>query len=141
PDFGHEAENWLHLNAGRGRVLGPILENELLPRDSMMVVVAGGVVFDAEDWVGDAAPMQALFVRLGETPINAGKCEELPPSLDELLSRLDNPVVRVEIAGRGVMPVWWDNEAYQWDGTRLVAENVPHFNLQTTFLCALPDAP
>jgi hypothetical protein len=122
-------------------VLGPILDRGAVGPNTTLVVLAAAPVFDLDDWIGQPELRGAVFVRCGTRDVSGGRLPESPPAADALLQRVDNPVVAVELAGRGVMPFWWDNPAFHWDGTRLTARDVADFSLTVGFLCGFADAP
>lgn len=140
-EFVRDGGRWYQENNRRARLIGPVLEQLEDEPETTVVVLGTGRVFDAEDWPGTPPGERTLWVRFGEAALTGGLCREYEPSLEQLRLWLDNPVVRVELSGRGAMPFFWDNDDYRWDGARLAAERAERWSVQVGFLGATAEEP
>lgn len=127
--------DWYRANNGRARVIGEILEQFDTGYPLNMVVLASGRIFDLEDWLDTPILSRATFVRLGEVSITNGLCKEWKPSAEIIKPHLDNPIVCLSLSGSTMMPIYWDNNAYSWDGAQLVAKEASASSLRANVLC------
>ena len=130
--FPARAVQWFAENRGRASLAGPVFET-IDPRAHVNAVVIGsGRVFDLDDWSGAAFWSGMTLVSMGD-PLQtaAGLPELFSPTPSELLQRVYDPVVRVEISGPGFLPTSWDNPNYAIDqgpdGWRLVCERAEEY--------------
>lgn len=135
-NFSRQSNQWHQENLGRVRLMGRVFEQLENEAETSVVVLAAGRVFDAEDWVKTSIGKRTIFVRFGNVALTDKRYPEWEPSLEQLRLRLNNPVKQVEILVRGAMPFFWDNDAYQWDGAQLVANEAKQFAVCVGFLLA-----
>jgi len=113
-DLQRFAVRWFEENRRRVSIVAPVFE--ALGDDIASVVIIGcGRIYDLEDWEGTPILDRTLLVRVGDSlQAPPGRLEELAsPAPEEILSRLCDPVARVEISGSGFMPIFWDNRGYR----------------------------
>ena len=137
--FAEIRENYaaiLEKNKGRASLITPIFEQLESEDISTIVVLAAGRIFDLEDWQHTQLLEKALFVNFGNQTITSEICEEWLPSIDHLKSKLYNPIQKVELSGKGIMPIYWDNPAYYLQGTSLIAEHAKSYAVHVGFLSA-----
>lgn len=107
-----DAPKWWRENNFRGSFLTPILERL---GNCKVVVIGSGLIYDLEDWRDSEWASKLFFVKAGESlraALAIGEevdCIQLP----ELLSRLHDPIVSVEIGGIAFMPYYWSNHGYK----------------------------
>lgn len=135
-EFARQGRRWYQANSGRASIISPVFERLQKEEDTTVVVLGAGKIFDLEDWRDTPLLQRTVFVRWGEAPLTGGLSEEWEPSLEQLRMRLDNPITRVELPGRVGMPFFWDNDAYQWEGDKLVAERAKKFAVRVGLLVA-----
>ena len=133
-DFARQGGRWYQANSRRASLIGPIFEQLEGEGEKTIVVLGNSRIFDLEDWLGTTLLEHTLFVRFGNVSLTEGMCDEHKPEFEQLRQRLNNPVVKIDMFDNGVMPFFWDNDAYQWDGARLVAERAESFSTQVGFL-------
>jgi hypothetical protein len=139
--FASRAAQWFMENRRRASLGTPIWET-LSQNDMPLVVVIGaGRIFDLEDWADTTLARRMLLISMGESMQGgAAIAEEVAtPTVQNLLQRLHDPVVRVELSGPGFMPVWWDNAGYQLhltggEATLVAAERREDYTLTVRFL-------
>lgn len=132
--FARQGRRWYQANSRRASIISPVLERLEKEVETTVVVLGAGKIFDWEDWQNTPLLQRTVFVRWGEASLTGGLSEEWEPSLEQLRMRLDNPVMRVELPGQRWMPFFWDNDAYQWDGEKLVAERAKQFAVRVGYL-------
>ncbi|MBN1483855.1 MAG: hypothetical protein JXA37_03970 [Chloroflexia bacterium] len=133
---------WFRENRGRASLLAPLREGLEAEELSTIVLIGAGPVFDLPDWAGSDLLQRLLLASVG--PSLQGRqdiAEELrDPRVSDLMPRLYNPLTRVEIAGPGFMPLYWDNDAYglQWSAGQvsLRAAQAEEYRLALSFLAA-----
>jgi len=93
----------------------PVLETLKSHEPCTIVVIGSGRLFDLEDWEGTPLLQRMLLVSMEDslqsTPATAPEISS--PTPQELLQRLHDPVIGVEITGPGFLPMWWDNPGYR----------------------------
>ncbi len=115
-----QADTWLRENAGRGSFISPIFESLADQPDAVVAVAGAGPIFDLPDWRGHPLAENAVWMKVGPVGLTNGVYPEETYTCEQLAERLNNPTVRVEIGGPGVMPIRWDDPAFRWEGERLV---------------------
>jgi len=110
--------NWRQANARRLSVVGPILD-QLAP-ETVAVVVGSGRVFDCDDYSKRDWLSRLIWLPCGQ-PMTNGTFPEGHLDLAQLHERLAGGVRSVWLGAAGAMPFAWDNPAYYWDGSRLIA--------------------
>lgn len=126
-EFIRDSEAIFSANAGRGRVLSPLLE---ALRDSIPVrvlLIAAGRIVDLEDWNHTPFAERIAVLRTDPSLTIAG------PNRDFDLSDLDMAgiarlaclrAVRFRISWAGGFPFAWSNSAFQFDQGSLVADEM-----------------
>ena len=113
--FTSRAVQWFQENQQRASLVTPVLET-LNPYEACTIVVLGsGHLFDLEDWEGTPLLQHMLLVNMEDSlqsTLNIAS-EISSPTPQELLQRLHDPGVSVEIVGPGFLPIWWDNAGYR----------------------------
>lgn len=141
-DFASNAPGWFAQNARRTSLINPVFES--LPQDGSMsiIVIGSGRIYDLEDWENTVLLQNTILVSLEES-LQGGAClaeEMVSPSAQEVVRRVYDPTVRVEITGLGFMPAQWDNPAYALhmdEGIcRLTAERSENYGLDIR--CRIP---
>jgi hypothetical protein len=137
---------WFIENRRRASLVTPVWD--VLPDEPGVVVVIGaGPLYDLPDWAETPILARTLLVTLGdslqdERPLTT---EIAQPRVSDLLGRLYDPIVRVEVAEPGWMPLWWQNPGYRLvcaaDGVSLVAERLSDYHLPLGFLAPAGHAP
>jgi hypothetical protein len=133
--FSARAVQWFAENRGRASLIGPVFETFDPRVHSNVVVIGSGRVFDLDDWSGVAFWSDMTLVSMGETLQSsaAGATELFSPSPGELVQRVYDPVIRVEISGPGFLPTSWDNPKYVIeegpDGWRLACERAEEYTV------------
>jgi hypothetical protein len=121
-DFERRADDWYASHVGRGRIIGPVFQALYARPEPPVAVLAAGRIFDLPDWrrlpIGD----RTAYFRLGPSPVTDGLYAEDEPDAGHLAAHLHNPVVRVELAGDGVQPFYWDHPAWRWRDGCLLAD-------------------
>lgn len=112
--FSRMVYNW-RLENRRASLVTPIFEKLSISPSTKIVIIGSGEIFDLEDWRNTDYTKRLRLVSFhkslqGDPPV----AEELRPDEHELLSDLQNPVIRVEIIGESFMPYAWDNECYKF---------------------------
>ncbi len=120
--FAEQADQWFEENAGRGSFIGPIFESLAAEPEMAVAVVGSGRIFDLPDWKDEPIASRACWCKYGPNGLTDGLFPEESFALEQLAERLNNPAVRVEIGGPGVMPIWWDDPAFRLEQGRLVGE-------------------
>ncbi len=143
-ELASRAAAWCKENRTRASLVAPVWEALGAGTTSAIVIIGSGPVFDLEDWAesspgsdpeGQPLLQRTLLVSMGESMQGSSlQAEELVrPGITELLSRLHDPVVRVEISAPGFMPLWWDNPGYRFEVDRgratLVAEQLESYGV------------
>jgi hypothetical protein len=134
-------EKWFAQNSGRGSFIGPIFERLAdEPATAVAVAVAGaGRIFDLADWRGHPLAENALWAKIGPVGLTDGAYPEETYVCEQLAERLNNPTVRIEVTGVGVMPFFWNDSAFRWENGRLIGEKTSGVLLIGT-LAPEPDA-
>ncbi len=134
-----DLSQWFRENQGRLSLIAPVFEhlNEL--EDLRIIIIGAGRIFDLEDWKGTRLLERTVLITMGESLQERKVAEELVrPEPAELRRRLDDPVARVQISGRGFMPTAWDNSGYHMarleEGVALVGPCLPDYSLTVIFL-------
>jgi hypothetical protein len=121
PDqFAIQIDNWFRQNAGRGSFIGPVFEALADAPDAVVAVAGAGPIFDLPDWRGHPLAEHAVWMKVGPMGVTEGAYQEDTYTCEQLAERLNNPMVRVEISGQGVMPILWDDAAFRIEANRLV---------------------
>jgi len=118
--FAVHGEQWFAQNAGRGSFISPIFEQLANEPDTAVAVAGAGRIFDLPDWHGHPLAETAVWVKAGPAGLTDGAYAEDTYACEQLAERLNNPAVRVEISGEGVMPFFWNDPAFRWESGRLV---------------------
>ena len=119
-DFQANSEELLRQNAGRGSFITPVFESLADEPDIMVAVAGAGPIFDLADWIGHRLAEHATWMKVGPIGLTEGKYVEDTFTCEQLVERLNNPTVRIEIGGRGVMPIDWDDPTFQLEGGQLI---------------------
>jgi len=140
------SSTWFSENRRRASLVTPVWE--ALPEETGTVVVIGaGLLYDLPDWAGTPMLARVLLVTLGESlqgerPLTM---EITRPGAGDLVRRLYDPIVRIEITDPGWMPLWWQNPGYRLlcaaDGVSLVAERLGDYRLPLGFLAPAGNTP
>lgn len=138
------AADALHAaNAGRGRVIAPLLD---VMRDwpGRVVVVASRPVVDLADWVTTPFAKRIAVVRLDPTVAVSGGAFPETDLIDvgSVARLLDLPAAEVRVSARDGLPVGWDGASFRFDSGRLVANAAAVGELRVGFLSPVerPDA-
>lgn len=121
-DFAANAERWFDANRDRGSLLSPVFETLETETDIAVVVVGNGVIFDLPDWQGHPLAERAIWCRYGPAELTGGAYKEESYTVEQMAEKLHNPALRIEIAGPGVMPFYWDDAGFRWENGKLVGE-------------------
>jgi hypothetical protein len=121
-EFPEQAQRWFEANAGRGSFIGPIFELLVQEPEMAVAVVGSGRIFDLPDWKEEPIAARTTWCKYGPHALTEGAFEEESYASEQLAERLNNPAVRVEIGGPGVMPVWWDDPAFRLENGMLIGE-------------------
>ena len=121
-EFAEQAERWFEANAGRGSFIGPIFESLAEEPEMAVAVVGSGRIFDLPDWKDQAIAARATWCKYGPQGMTDGAFAEQSYASEQLAERLNNPAVRVEIGGPGVMPIWWDDPSFRLENGMLIGE-------------------
>jgi len=113
-EFAARAELWHSANAGRGSFVSPIFEELVRVPDRAVAVVGSGRIFDLPDWSDEPFAQHAIWCRYGPANFTDGAFAEEAYTVEQLAEKLNNPAVRVEISGPGVMPFFWDDPSFRW---------------------------
>jgi len=113
-EFVAKAESWHAANAGRGSIITPILEELAGEPNRAVAVVGSGRIFDLPDWSDVAIARHAIWCRYGPAALTEGIYSEEAYTVEQLAEKLNNPAVRVEVSGTGVMPFFWDDPTFRW---------------------------
>ena len=119
-EFTAKSESWHGANAGRGSVISPIFEELAGEPNRAVAIVGSGRIFDLPDWGDQPIAQHAIWCRYGPAALTEGAFPEEAYTVEQLAERLNNPAVRVEISGAGVMPFFWDDPSFRWQRGLLV---------------------
>jgi hypothetical protein len=140
--FAIRSAQWFRENRQRASLVTPVWGTLGQDDKSTSVIIGSGRIFDLEDWEGTPLIQRVILVSVGESlQSEPALAEELvSPIAQELLQRLHDPVVGMEISGPGFMPTWWDNEGYRLHNTgqevSLVAERLEDFAVSVRYFTA-----
>jgi hypothetical protein len=101
---------WWEQNKLRGSFLTPVLEQI---KESMVVVIGSGLVYDLEDWQENRWNSSLYFLNFKDTLKGNLKIGKEFQELSPISSCLYDPVISVEITGTGFMPFYWNNPEYR----------------------------
>jgi hypothetical protein len=119
-EFAAKVGSWHAANVGRGSFISPIFEELAGEPDRAVAVVGSGRLFDLADWSEQPIAQHAVWCRYGPAALTDGAFPEEAYTVDQLAEKLNNPAVRVEISGPGVMPFFWDDSSFRWQRGLLV---------------------
>lgn len=123
--FTAQGDQWFDANAGRGSFISPVFEALQGDGDIAVAVVGSGRIFDLPDWEGHRLAEKATWCKFGTAQMTLGKYPEESLASEQLAEKLNNPPVRIEVGGgSGVMPIWWDDPAFEFRDGRLVGEKL-----------------
>ena len=74
------------------------------------------------DWKEQPIAARTTWCKYGPKGLTDGAFAEESYASEQLAERLNNPAVRVEIGGPGVMPVWWDDPSFRLENGQLIGE-------------------
>ena len=133
---------WFDANERRASLIGPVLRG--LATDgpqSAIAIIGSGTVFDLEDWI-ESFSNSHCHRRLVLLPVEAPLSTDNLPSVsvvtnvDKLVGLLHDPIVKVEIATPGMVPLQWSNSAYRLalnDGQfHVLADAAESFDMRLT---------
>ena len=122
-------------NAGRGRVIAPLLD---LMRDwpARVVVVAARPVVDLADWATGSFAERIAVVRLDPTAtVTGGAYPEADlTDVDSVARLVSLPPATVHVSSRVGLPVGWDNANVRFDAGRLIADAASVGEVRVGFL-------
>jgi len=107
------------------------------------IVLGSGQLFDLEDYAGEEHLERVFFVPIGNG-LTGGVVPERWLDAKHMAVSLLPAVSSVVVGGSHVLPVWWDNPNYQWNGERLelVAQGqMASTRLRSSWLCIGEDVP
>lgn len=133
------ATRWCEANRRRVSLITPVFEVLAEREDVRIVVIGSGRIFDLADWEGTSLLERTLLVSLEVSLQEEAVAEEIVrPDAGMLARRLHDPVVKVELQGRGFLPTLWDNSEYRLevrDGEgSLVGERLENYGVMLHFL-------
>jgi len=138
-EFLANADRWFQANAGRGSFISPVFEALQAETDIAIVIVGNGMIFDLPDWHGHNLAEHAIWCRYGPAEMTAGKYSEESYTVEQMVEKLSNPALRIEISGPGAMPFYWDDSAFRWEQGKLVGAKTTG-SLTLGLLSPEPDA-
>lgn len=118
--------HWRQANARRLSLVGPILDT--LAPETVAVIVGSGRVFDCDDYSTTSWHSRLVWVACGQ-PMTDGLFPETELNLTQLHTRVAGGVRCVRLGAAGAMPFAWDNPAYVWDGSALVANDAVDYSV------------
>lgn len=124
------------------RVLAPVAEEATnrISQSPQMIVLASGSIHDIADWEEQSLLENARFFRCGNASPTLNRFREEQPRLELILNYLDNPITDIEILGEGQLPVWWDENTFDWDkGQLLSKDNLSSLPESSTFAFVGPE--
>jgi hypothetical protein len=136
--LGHAALYREH--SGSASLISPVLEALAKQPEIACVVLRAGRIYDLEDWVNTPVAGRLVLVDFEESPVPDSDFFECRPTVGEIVesgplrARLGSPE-RVEVFGTGIMPFFWDNPAYRFIDSKLVAERVENWRVFCGVLC------
>lgn len=109
------------------------------------IVLGSGRLFDLEDYVGDEHLEQVLFVPV-ENGLTGGVVPERWLNAQQIANALAPGPTSILVGAPGVLPVWWDNPNYWWNGERLELRaqsngQLASARLRSGWLCAGESVP
>lgn len=128
-DFSLMGGIWQKECEKRGSFITPIFAS-MVQKKGKIMVIGSGEIYDLADWQDTPFWNSLLLINLGDAPMAGNlNIEEIKPSdPTEILTRIHNPVEKVEIIGNGFMPYFWDNSEYSLildeKGATLVASEI-----------------
>ena len=129
---------WFDDNQRRASLIGPVLRGLVADGPpSAVAIIGSGIVFDLEDWLESFADWRLILLSL-EAPLCASSFSNvsLVSTVEELVSLLHDPIVKVEIATPGMLPLAWTNSAYRLELTdgqfRVLADATKRFDVCLT---------
>ena len=141
-EFARQSSRWFQENRLRASLLIPLLKEIRREQLARQVVIGSGAIYDLDE-VNEQLP-NLLLVSVGEalTPYPGLATELASPNTESLLASLRDPIVRVQIAGPGFLPVFWhpsDASSYRLDyqdgSFMLIGENLSHYTVRLRYLC------
>ena len=106
---------WFDENERRASLIGPVVRGLATngPR-SAIAIIGSGRVFDLEDWIESISHLHFILLPV-TSPLCASDLANVSvvQNVDELLRVLHDPIVKVDIATPGMVPLAWTNSAYR----------------------------
>lgn len=124
-DFLRNADALHAANAGRGRVIGPLLDLFREDWPARVVVLAARPVVDLADWAATPFAPRLAVVRLDPTvEIAAGEFLEADlVDVGSVARLVDLPPALVEVSAPASLPVGWDDPRFRFVNGRLIASS------------------
>jgi hypothetical protein len=124
-------------NAGRGRVVSPLLESFRGAWPGRVVVLAARPVVDLPDWRHTPFVRRLTVVRLDPAvPVADGVFPEADlTDIAAVAALIDQPPLAVRVRVPGGIPVAWDNPAFRFAGGQLEADPGAETAVRAGFLC------
>jgi hypothetical protein len=119
-EFPAMSERWFAQNSGRGSFIAPIFEYLANEPSTATAIAGAGRIFDLGDWRGHPLAERAIWAKVGPVGLTDGVYPEETYTCEQLAERLNNPPVRVEVWGDGMIPFFWDDPSFQFDHGKLV---------------------
>ena len=135
-EFLRDADALHAANAGRGRVISPLLESFRAEWPARVVILGTRPIVDLADWKHTPRVGRLMVVRTDPTVSAAnGACAEADLTDVEAVARLvHRPITGVRVSVSGGLPAAWDNPAFRFDAGRLAADTIR--DVTAGFLCA-----
>jgi hypothetical protein len=139
--FRRAAEPLHAANAGRGRVISPLLESFREAWPEAVLLLAARPVIDLADWRLAPHPNRLTVVRLDPgVPVADGACSETERIDFDAMAKLMQPPPSVRLHLPGRIPFAWDNPSYRFDAGALVADPGEGGDVRVGFLSAAEGA-
>jgi hypothetical protein len=139
--FRRAAEQLHAANAGRGRVVSPLLESFREAWPEAVLLLAARPVFDLADWQHTPHAGRLTVARLDPgVPVVDGACSELERIDLDAMAKLMRPPPSARIHQPGGIPFAWDNPSYRFDAGALVADPGEGGDVRVGFLSMTDEA-
>jgi hypothetical protein len=139
--FRRAAEQLHAANAGRGRVVSPLLESFREAWPEAILLLAARPVIDLADWHHTPHAGRLTVARLDSgVPVADSARSEMERIDLDAMAKLMRPPPSVRIRLSGGIPFAWDNPSYRFDAGALVADPGEGGDVRVGFLSVTKDA-
>ena len=111
--FSQNSGLWWETHKNSGSYFAPVAKN--LHDNDRIILIGNGPVYDLEDWTEKPFAENIIFAKMGNSSLRGSieTGEEMGnPNAQDIMNKINNPIISITIKGENFLPYYWDNPIY-----------------------------